>query len=362
MTNRVGIVGLGLMGRVHARNIVNLGGRVVSGADVSPAARDEFEEEFDVQTYDDYSALFANESLDAAVITTPNCYHEPAARAALEADCDVFIEKPLAHTLEAAERLAETVDRASGFCMVGFHSRFSPAAVLVREYRDAGRFGDIEHVEASFVRQRGIPKLGSWFTDGDLAGGGALIDIGGHVIDLALDVLEFPAVAEVSGVTRSNFGTRPDYADPEGFGSPGQNGTSTFDVDDSVSAFIRCESGQTISLEVAWATNRAPSKELLVRGTEAGARFEPEGAGLTLYEASDRGLDHYVTSEITAGEATDGHVSEMQCFLDSINGTPPSTNTITEGLAVQRVIDAIYQSNERGGVFSLKPTRVGQVS
>jgi predicted dehydrogenase len=169
-------------------------------------------------------------------------------------------------------------------------------------------------------------------------------------------------VSEITGVTRCNFGSRDDYADPEGFGSSDSIDGDTFDVDDSVSAFVRCETGQTISLEVAWATNRPPAKELVVRGTEAGARLNFEGAGFTLYEASDLGVDHYVTSEITTEKVTDGHVAEMRCFLDSVGGSAPSMNTIAEGLAVQRVIDAIYRSSEGRRGYQLEPTRAKQLT
>jgi predicted dehydrogenase len=142
---RVGVVGLGLMGRVHARNASDLGGLVVGGADVAAGSREEFAAEFGVPTYDTHEALLAEEDVDALVITTPNRFHEPVAVAALEAGCNVLVEKPLAHTLESAERIAEAAAGAPGFCMIGFHSRFPPAATATRVHADVRRLGETDH-------------------------------------------------------------------------------------------------------------------------------------------------------------------------------------------------------------------------
>lgn len=354
----IGVIGLGLMGRVHAANAVDLGGRVVAGVDVEKGPRTEFATEYDVPTYGAVDEMLESETIDAVIITTPNKFHEPAAVTALEEGCHVFIEKPLAHTLRAAQRIAKTARTSPGFCMVGFHSRFSPATIATRGYRDAGRFGDICHVEATFIRRRGIPAHGSWFTNAELSGGGALIDVGVHVIDLALYLLDFPTVEEITGVTRTNFGPRDDYADPEGFAARWTGGNGTFNVEDSVSAFIRCADDRTISLEVAWATNRPPANELIIRGNEAGAKFELEGEMVELYETGNVGVDHYVTTEIDARGGPDGHLKEMECFLNGVLGdTPPRMNSVEEALVVQEIIDAVYRSSKQGKACSLQTPR-----
>jgi len=173
--------------------------------------------------------------------------------------------------------------------------------------------------------------------------------VGVHVVDLAMHVLDFPETSEVTGIARTNFGPRDDYADPDGFSAGWDAGTDRFDVDDSVSALIRFENDTSISLEVAWATNRPPANELLVRGTEAGAKFELEGEVVELYESSNIGVDHYVTSELDARGGPDGHVAEMEHFVEAVaSGTPPEMNTVEQGLAVQRIIEGIYQSSESG--------------
>lgn len=352
---RLGVVGLGTMGRHHAANLRELGGDVVAGVDVAADVRERFAEEFDAAVYESREEMLAAASVDAVVITTPNTYHEDAAVDALEAGCDVMVEKPLADSLSAAERIAAAAERSPGFCMVGFHNRFSPAAVTAKSYAERGRFGEITHVEANFVRRRGIPAPGSWFTDEQLAGGGALIDVGVHVIDFVLYLLDFPAVTEVSGVSRSEFGSRPDYADPNGFGTGWEDRGGDFEVDDSASAFLRCADGPTISLEVAWATNREPTNEVVLRGTEAGGRLQVGGDDLELYETGTAGIDHHISSTITGGLDREGHLAEAELFLDAVErGQAPDENSVEEALAVQRVVDAIYASSDAGRAVSLE--------
>ncbi|KAB1193826.1 gfo/Idh/MocA family oxidoreductase [Haloferax sp. MBLA0076] len=346
---RVGIVGLGNIGHHHADRLVDLGATLVGGLDIQADARRQFAEKYDVNTYEDKAELFGE--VDAVIITTPNRFHEEYAVAALDAGLDVLLEKPLAHSLESAERIAEAAERADGFCMVGFNNRFANPVEVVRHHYESGQFGDITHVEANYVRRRGIPGRGSWFTSKDIAGGGSLIDIGVHAIDLALYFLDFPDVVEVSGVTRSEFGDKDDYTYVEMWGD--DIGPEAFDVDDSASAFIRTDEGTTISLEVAWATNRPTNDEFFLRGTEGGARFDRASHELEFYDGGVGGSNHLSTANVET-QANDTHKSEQRLFVESVAaGEHPGRNTVEQGLAVQRVIDAIYRSSETGRAVRL---------
>jgi predicted dehydrogenase len=350
----VGIVGLGGMGTNHANSAVDLGHDVVAGADVVPESRESFAAEFDAATYEGHEEMYDDAAPDAVVVTTPNAFHEPAVVSALERGIDVLCEKPLADSLAAAERIVEADHDADAFCMVGFHSRFSVAADLATAYRERGDFGEVTHVEGNFVRRRGIPGVGSWFTDRDLSGGGAVVDIGVHLVDFALYLAGYPDVTEVSAVARSEFGTRDDYADPDGWGGNWDDADDTFDVDDSASAFLRCADDTTLSLEVAWATNREPTNEIHLRGTEGGARCELAGDSLTVLDAEQAGTDHYVDSELRGDRGRSGHEAEVAAFLDGVAaGERPEMNTVDEALVVQRVLDAIYRSSDEGAAVEL---------
>ncbi|PAU83396.1 oxidoreductase [Halorubrum salipaludis] len=347
----VGIVGLGGIGHHHARKLADRGANLVGGMDIDADARRRFHEEFDVHAYEEESALY--DACDAVLVTTPNRFHEEYAVSALEAGLDVLLEKPLAHSLESAERIAEAARDAEGFCMAGFNNRFAEPVQVLKEYQAEGRFGETTHVEANYVRRRGVPGRGSWFTSGEVAGGGALIDIGVHAIDLALYFLDHPEVVEVSGETRSEFGGRDDYAYIDMWGDDA--GAEGFDVEDSASAFVRTAGGATVSLEVAWATNRPTNDGFAVRGTEAGATYDRGSEELTLHEATafDGDHHHFSDAEIET-RAGDSHAAEQAAFLEAVAaGEAPDINTVEEALSVQRVIDAIYRSSERGEAVRL---------
>jgi predicted dehydrogenase len=346
-TARIGIVGLGGMGRAHADAVEQLGHEVAAGADVVADARDSFGADYGTPTYEDFEEMYDAEELDGVAITTPNKFHAPAAVAAFERDVHVHSEKPLAHELEAAEEMVAAEADSDAHGMVGFQSRYRTGAKLFRAYDERDRFGDVRHVEVRRIRRRGIPGRGSWFTSRDLSGGGALIDIGVHSLDLVMHLLGFPEVVEVSGTTRSDFGAREDYVDPDGWGGHWDTDEDTFDVEDSASAFIRCANGTTISFEVAWAANRKPPEDHMnVWGTEAGATLS--GGDLTVHGVSDAGLDHYVDEELGGSQDLSPAVQKEAEFVESaLAGTRPSI-TFEQGLAIQRLMDAIYRSSETG--------------
>ena len=346
---RIGIVGLGGIGHYHADLLTEQSAELVGGVDISGDARRAFSEKYNVSTYEQVDDLL--EVVDALFVTTPNRFHEEYTIKALSAGIDVLLEKPLAHNLESAKRIVDAAHAADSVCMVGFNNRFSAPVEVIKQYQADGRFGEFSHIEANYIRRRGIPGRGSWFTSKEVAGGGSLIDIGVHAIDLALYFLDFPRIAEVSGTARSQFGTREDYAFVEMWGD--DIGPDGFDVDDSVSAFIRTEKGQTISLDVAWAANRPTNDEFMLRGTEAGASFDRSSHELTIYEDSKAGSDHLTNAEIET-RASDTHKAEQRYFIDRIGTkTTLKRNTVDEGLAVQKVIDAIYRSSEEGRAISL---------
>lgn len=344
---RLGIVGLGFMGRTHASNAETLGHTVVAGADIAADASEGFAETHDVSVYEDFESMYDREPLDAVVVSTPNAAHEPAVVGALERGYHVLCEKPLAHDLESAERMAAAAAEADGFCTVNFHNRFSAGVAAFKASQAAGRFGELTHVQADFVRRRGIPG-GSWFTDRDLSGGGAVIDIGVHAIDFALHLLDFPPLESVFAVTRTQFGHRADYVTPQGrFPAPD---AGAFDVEDSATALIRGADDRTISLEVAWAANQPPSNEFVARGTDAGARLELGGDDLTVFEVATDGTDQVVESTTAGGSLEHaGWKGSDERFLDAASrDEAPELNTVDQALSVQRVVDGIYRSAAAG--------------
>lgn len=332
---RVGIVGLGGMGTGHAGHVREAGHEVVAGADIDEDARAAFAEQFDATTYDGHEAMYEAERLDAAIVTTPNRFHEPAAVGALERGIPVEIEKPLAHDLAAAKRIAGAARESSAFGAVGFNNRYTFPVKTLKAYQRAGQFGGINHVRAEWIRRYGgSASPGGWFQDPELAGGGALIDIGVHMLDLGLYILGFPEVEEVSGVTRTDF----------------LDGDET--VEDSVTALVRCAGGQTVSLEASWAARQRPSQQVVARGPDAGAEFERKADTMTLIEFDEAGVSHERDVELHGEMDPSNHEAEDRRFLEAVDAGDPPENSLEQALLVQRVIDAIYRSAETGGACS----------
>lgn len=312
----IGIIGLGNIGHLHAERLVSLGA-TVAGMDTNDEIRQRFAEQYSAPVFDDHSDLF--DVVDGVVVAVPNTYHEQYAIDALEAGLDVFLEKPMADTWASARRIADVASNAAGVCMVGFHNRYRAVVEQFKQLQSTGRFGELTHVQANYVRQDGVPEHGGWFTREAIAGGGALIDIGVHAIDLALYLLDYPRVEEVVGTTRR----APEHE---------------FDVEDAASAFIRCEGGKTIAVEVAWQTNGPDNRSFVIDGTAGGAELIPGDEHLELFESARK-------TAIDVNR-TDPYERQAESFLNAVEtGTPPSRNTAGEALTVQCVIDRIYQSD-----------------
>lgn len=324
----IGFIGLGTIAHNHASRTQTLGESVAYGLDISEEARASFAEAFGAQTITAMDDLLARDP-DLVVITTPNCFHEKYATAALTADINVLCEKPLAHTKESAERIVRAAESSDAFLLVGFNNRFSGVTEVTKGAIEKGRLGEITHVDANFIRRRGIPGQddrgrGSWFTSEAMAGGGALVDIGVHALDLALSLTGFPPVHSVSGQTRAQL--------------------EAGDVEDAATGLIRCVDGTTIDLDAAWVGHRPPNRTVIIEGTDAGAQFTLGGSEVTFYEVDGDASDTLQTNTV-AVEAASSHCRELAyCFECIHTNTQPERNTPHEALVVQRVIDALYQS------------------
>ena len=349
---QIGFVGLGGWGTVQATTVRDLGGTVTIGADVSAEARSAFEDTFDVPTVERYEQLPYDE-LDGVVVGTPNAYHAPAVIEALEHDVAAYVAKPMANAVAAAEEMIAAERASEAFGMVGFVSRFTAGVELFMAYHEQDTFGDITHVEVTILRRRGIPGVGSWFCDAELAGGGSLYDLGVHVIDRALYMLDFPEPVEVCGVARTDLGDREDYADPDSWNDHWELAGNAFTVEDSTSSFVRFADGMSMTIETSWAVNRDPSRKTVIRGTAGGAVLGGDG-DLEITAASRAGVDHYVDTTLSGNLDRTGHEGAQSVFLEAIRADePPETCTFEEGIVTQRIMDAVYESSDRGAAVRL---------
>lgn len=352
---QIGFIGGGNIARRHAQQIQGLGEHVRAVADIDPDTRRAFAAEFEVpETYESYERMVVESSLDVVVVAVPNALHADCTIAALEADLDVFVEKPLAHSYEAAERIVSAQAESRGRVMVGFVKAFLPEFEDARARIADGDLGAVYDLDASYVRQRGIPQIGSWFTNKEVAGGGVLIDAGVHILHLALFMLGFPEIETVSASMDARFGTKPDYTYLNMWGGdPVPDGG--FDVEDSVRALCRTADGTTIHLHTAWASNSESEQSITIRGDEAGivTTIDDGTHGTTsrLYSAERDALTDTGLRLPESNPFTD----EWRYFTEVVRGEREHVrNTLTEGVVVQRIIEAIYESAEEGRELVLR--------
>ena len=204
MSLSLGFIGAGNINRSHLKSAQQLGLNLAGIADVVPAAAEECKKLFNVaKSYSDYRQLLADNSIDAVVIGTPNKFHAEQAIAALKAGKHVFLEKPMAMNVDESDAILAALKKSRKTLQMGMANRFRSSVWALKHYIDAGKCGNIYSGQAFWYRRRGIPGFGGWFTTKSLSGGGALIDIGVHLLDLALYLMGFPKPVAVSGATNS---------------------------------------------------------------------------------------------------------------------------------------------------------------
>jgi predicted dehydrogenase len=199
---KIGVIGCGV-GFLHLQGFAeNPRAQVVAIAGLDEERCRDLAKQFDVpRVYRDYEDLVADPDIEAVTVAVPNILHVPVALAALQAGKHVMVEKPLAPTAAEGQQIIDAARRAERVLGVVFNRRGRQDVQLVKKEVERGNLGAIYHARAFWMRRSGIPGLGTWFTSKQMAGGGPLIDLGIHVLDMALWVLGKPTARRVSAAT-----------------------------------------------------------------------------------------------------------------------------------------------------------------
>ncbi len=291
--------------------------------------------------------LLADPEVDAVYIAVPNRFHAPLSRQALEAGKHVVLDKPFALNLAEAEGVAAAARKAGKLFLLGMNQRYREDSQKIRSLVEAGVLGEIYHAKAYWFRRSGIPKLGTWFGSKAMAGGGCLLDIGVHLLDLCLHTAGKWDPVSVSGATYTKFGNR-------GMGEGGWGRSDredlAFDVDDFASALIRFADGSTVTLDVSWAAHMPEGDRMDVRlyGTEAGAGLYPA----RLFRNDPMREDYDVVEKPRAAVPLP-HADRFHNFINAIRGEEKLLVSLEQALCVQRILDAIYASARDGAEVRL---------
>lgn len=340
-TLKVGVVGTGI-GQLHIRGYQTIEGvKVVALVDLDKKRGKNVAEQYDIpHALMDYRDLMDIDEIEAVSVCTPNALHREVAVAALEAGKHVLCEKPLANNAVEGAKIVEAARKSGKKLMMAFNNRFRGDTGVLKRYVVAGDLGEIYYAKTGWVRRRGIPGFGTWFTTKALSGGGPLIDLGVHVLDLTLWLMGSPKARSVVGAAYAKFG--PTQKLPK-------RRKATFDVEDLATAFIRLENGATVLLEASWASNVGTERvysELM--GTKGGAELPP----LRIYQEKHGTL---VNLEPQFPQIS-GHEAEIVHFVECVRNDREPMATGEEGLEIMRILDAIYLSAETGKEVTLSPT------
>ena len=346
---KIGLIGAGGMARtVHLPGFGRMDNvEVVAICDIVPEKAEALAEKFHIShIFEDYREMLKMPELDAVDICTPNVWHSIMAVDALEAGLHVFCEKPDAVSVEEAEKMKAAAEKSGKTLMVMRNNRYLPSSSFMKEYVETGKMGEIYAARCGWQRRRGIPGKGGWFTTKELSGGGPLIDLGVHMIDLTMWLMGNPKPVAVSGCTYCKFADT-DVSDSEhsNFGEKKTDGI--FDVEDLAMGFIRFENGACMQIEFSWASNIEEEQRFYeLRGTKAGASWSSPGEKLKIFtEEFGKTVDYLPNID---DKQISIHTANLRHFVDVVlNGTEPMF-VPQQGVDMVKILEAIYKSAETG--------------
>jgi predicted dehydrogenase len=341
---RFGVIGLGI-GRQHIKGIQKCSGADVAAiCDIDENRLESVGDEYKInERYMDYHVMLERDDIDALCVCTPNHLHAEMAFDALSCGKHVLVEKPMTTNVPDAEQMVNVAHSAKRILQVVFNHRHRGDVQALKTAIDQGHLGRIYHTKAWWLRRNGIPGMGSWFTQKDMSGGGPLIDLGVHMLDIALYLMGEPKVLTVSAAAYSELGQKGIGGNPRTLKTIVG---STYQVEDLASAFIRLEEDATMLLETSWASYRANDDEfgITLYGTEGGAEIKvvnyDQDDTLTIYRDM-AGIPGDTKLHTIKGE---GHYAVVQQFTDRIRDKQWHLHNGRQGLARTRIIDACYRS------------------
>ena len=358
MATKVGIIGAGFMVGYHLQGFKKAGAEVVAIADVSFEAAQRAAKEHAVpNAFGSVEELLAMDELDAVSIIVPNKFHAPLSIQVLEAGKHVFCEKPPALNAAEVETMIATAEKVGKRLMFNFNNRARPESRAMMGYVKDGTVGRINAAQAKWIRRRGIPGFGGWFTTKAMAGGGPLIDLL-HMIDLALYYMGYPEPAQVLGQTFDDHITDKGFKGPWGLQDI-EGGTT--DVEAAAHGFVTFKTGQVLSLQVSWAEMvKREEVSVVFQGTGAGGKVERlfgrDGIDPTAIDSCELYVQeggNSVNRTIVVEECEDmGRIDSAANFIETLEGRAEPLNTPDQALSLMKIIDAIYESARTGQAVS----------
>ena len=350
-TLNVGVVGCG--GIANAKHLPamkkNGNFNIVAFCDLIEERAVKAKKEFgtsDARVYTDYQNLI-QEELDAVYVLTPNNAHAPVAIAAMKAGKHVMCEKPMAKTFAEAKEMVQTAKETGKILTIGYQNRYRGDSQYLKKACANGDLGEVYYAKAHAIRRRAVPTWGV-FLDAKKQGGGPLIDIGTHALDLTLWMMDNYEPESVTGSVFRKLADQKDTGNAWGDWDP-----EVFTVEDSAFGFIKMKNGATIHLEASWALNSLEVDEAKTTlcGTKAGAdmkdglRINRVQYGRQCVEKPDLNAGGVAFYDGTADKPED---TEQKVFYEAIVDGKPLTVFPEQAMVVTQILEAIYESAKTG--------------
>ena len=341
---KVGVIGAGAIAPSHCRGVIKHGkGELLAIADTHAGRAEAIKDEYRIpRMYTNVQEIISDKDIDAVTIALPTFLHSQVALAALEAGKHVLLDKPFAMNVAEAEEVIRASQKNGHVFAVGMNQRFNESSQTIKALKERGELGDLYHGEAYWCRRSGAPKFGTWFGDKSKSGGGALLDIGVHALDLCLHLLGNFEPEAVTGSAYTKFGNR---GLGEGGWGKSDRGEVIFDVDDFTAAFIKLSGGVSVILKASWARHQTEANMTNVEifGTEGGATVNPPR--ICRYAADPK---EYEVVDIQGVPLRHPACDRLVNWLDAIAGDDELECKPQQSLAVQQIIDGIYESSKTG--------------
>lgn len=345
-TLKIGIIGVGSISNLHLKSYVaNPRVELIGVQDLNLERASAMAAQYGAKrVYKSLAELLADPEIEAVSICTWNNSHAELAIAALEAGKHVLVEKPLSKTVAEAEAIAEAVKRTGKHLQVGFVRRFSSNATVLKSFIDAGELGEIYYAKAIYVNRIGNP--GGWFADSARSGGGPLIDLGIHVLDLCWYMMGCPRATTVSGTTYARLGNRANITSLSRY-KVADYDPSASDVEDLAVAFIRFDNGASLTLEASYSLH-ASKNELAISlyGDKGGADIEPELRIVS--ERHDTLLNINPQVDRLTFDFDEGFEKEINHFVLLCLGEAEPIAPVEHGVEMMRILSAVYESAALG--------------
>lgn len=298
----------------------------------------------------DWHDLLKMDGIDAVDIATPNKFHSEIAVGALKAGKHVFCEKPDAVNAEECAKMKAASEESGKLLMVMRNNRYRRTSQYLKAFIEEGRMGVIYAGRCGWQRRRGIPGKGGWFTRKELSGGGPLIDLGVHMIDLSMYLMGNPRPVAVTGCTYCKF-ANSDVVDSKEADFGEKDAEGVFDVEDLAMGFIRFENGACLQIEFSWASNVDTERQFVeLRGTKAGSMWDTSKDELRILTEEYGG-----TVDIIPNVKDDsvGHRENLRHFADCVLYGKEPMFVPQQGLNMVKILDALYRSAAEGREIQL---------